>query len=167
LWWSWTAPASGWTTIDTAGSKFDTRLGMFTGNSLGDLQLLVANDDEFSGPAQPAVNSSRVSFQAVAGTQYQIQVGAVNGGTGMGRLTLLGQDVPPPQLAGVDLLNGTPRLPLIGTPGQTVWIQVSEDLVNWFWVESMRFNQAQGYWSDPSSLAATFVRFYRLYSAQP
>src|SRR5205807_419483 len=35
VWWTWTAPAAGVTTIDTSGSSFNTLLGVYTGNSLG------------------------------------------------------------------------------------------------------------------------------------
>src|SRR5438552_1669252 len=40
IWWSWTAPATGDVTIDTAGSAFDTLLGVYTGASVSALTLV-------------------------------------------------------------------------------------------------------------------------------
>ena len=67
VWWSWTAPFTGSTTITTIGSNYDTTLAIYEGNSLGGLSLLGANDDS-SGL------QSAVTFTAVSGTTYQIQV---------------------------------------------------------------------------------------------
>src|SRR5947209_18825767 len=35
VWWTWTAPAAGLTTIDTFGSSFNTLLGVYIGNTFG------------------------------------------------------------------------------------------------------------------------------------
>ncbi len=77
LWWSWVAPSSGIVTISTAGSSFDTTLGVYTGNSLSALTTVVSNDDE-SG----AIRSSRVQFTAIAGNVYHIAVDGYNGASG-------------------------------------------------------------------------------------
>ncbi|MHC5540843.1 hypothetical protein ACYOEI_21690, partial [Singulisphaera rosea] len=65
-WWTWTAPASGSVTISTAGSNFDTTLGVYTGNTVSALTLIAANDDA------TGVHTSSVTFNAVSGTVYQI-----------------------------------------------------------------------------------------------
>lgn len=79
VWWSWTASFSGTVTLSTAGSNFDTTLGVYTGSSLTTLQLVAENDDEnFNN----GVYSSRVSFNAVAGTTYRIQVDGYQGDSG-------------------------------------------------------------------------------------
>ena len=59
VWWTWTAPSSGLFAFDTVGTAFDT---------LGALAVVGENDD--------AVGlQSRVVFEAVAGTAYQVAVG--------------------------------------------------------------------------------------------
>jgi len=68
VWWTWTAPAAGNVTIDTAGSNFDTLLAVYTGSSLLTLSRVAQNDD-VSG-----LLTSRVTFSAVAGRVYQIAV---------------------------------------------------------------------------------------------
>lgn len=79
LWWSWTAPASGSVTISTAGSNFDTTLGVYTGTSLDALQIVAENDDE---NYNAGVSTSVVTFNAVAGTTYQILVNGYRGDSG-------------------------------------------------------------------------------------
>src|SRR5436190_4540061 len=68
VWWTWTATASGPTTIDTEGSDFDTLLGVFTGEAQNRLTL-VADNNDFGGNTW-----SRVQFDAIAGTVYRIVV---------------------------------------------------------------------------------------------
>ena len=66
-WWSWTAADSGTVTVDTFGSDFDTVLAVYTGDSLTTLSEVASNDDT-------ATVQSEVTFNAVAGTTYQIAV---------------------------------------------------------------------------------------------
>lgn len=79
IWWSWTAPASGRTVMTTAGSSFDTTLGVYTGNSVNWLQPVASNDDQdyWSG-----IYTSQVAFQATAGRTYQILVDGYYGESG-------------------------------------------------------------------------------------
>ena len=79
VWWSWTASTSGGVTLSTAGSNFDTTLGVYTGSSLSSLRLVAENDDE---NYNNGVYSSRVTFNAVAGTTYRILVDGYNGDSG-------------------------------------------------------------------------------------
>ena len=76
VWWTWTAPANGLVTIDTAGSDFDTLLAVYTGNVLSSLALVAGNDDATSGE-----RSSSVFFNASSGTTYQIAVDGYSGET--------------------------------------------------------------------------------------
>ncbi len=77
VWWSWMAPTSGTITISTAGSNFDTTLGVYTGSSLTGLTSVASNDDESA-----SLRTSRVRFSVVAGRTYQIAVDGYNGATG-------------------------------------------------------------------------------------
>lgn len=66
VWWTWTAPASGYLTLTTTGSSFDTTLAVYTGNALTNLVLVAFNDTDSA--------TSAVTFNVTAGTAYQIQV---------------------------------------------------------------------------------------------
>ena len=77
VWYTWTAPATGAATISTAGSNFDTVLAVYTGNSVGALTPVAANDNPASGGTAAAV-----SFQAVAGAVYRIAVDGKGGTSG-------------------------------------------------------------------------------------
>src|ERR1043166_8113008 len=78
VWWTWTATASGPTTIDTQGSDFNTLLGVYTGTAVNAL-VLVAGSDDYNGNTW-----SRVQFNAVGGTVYKIQVDGFRSGPGFG-----------------------------------------------------------------------------------
>jgi Bacterial Ig domain/Calcineurin-like phosphoesterase/Immunoglobulin domain/Fibronectin type III domain len=68
VWWTWTATASGETTVDTSGSDFNTLLGVYTGTAVNQLTTVAANND-YEGNQW-----SRVQFMAEAGTEYKIVV---------------------------------------------------------------------------------------------
>lgn len=70
VWWRWTAPAAGSVTLDTRGSVYDTTLGVYTGSAVSALTL-VASDDDIQ---DAVVQASEVTFNATAGTTYQIAV---------------------------------------------------------------------------------------------
>lgn len=70
VWWSWTAPASESVTLDTTGSTIPTVLGVFSGSSLDQLTSIGVSDG--NGNWIQTIRS--VTFNAVAGTQYQICV---------------------------------------------------------------------------------------------
>jgi len=77
VWWSWTAPSSGTLSVSTAGSSFDTLLGIYTGVSVQALSRVGSNDDESA-----SVRTSRVSISVVAGTTYRIAVDGYGGKQG-------------------------------------------------------------------------------------
>jgi subtilisin family serine protease len=77
VWWSWTAPANGSVTVDTAGSNYDTLLGVYTGTAVNALTTIGTNDD-----ASGLGLRSRVTFTASAGVTYQIAVDGFNAATG-------------------------------------------------------------------------------------
>jgi len=76
VWYSWTAPASGVVTFTTAGSTFDTLLAVYTGTVVSNLTV-VASDDDSGG-----FFTSALTFNAVAGTQYQIAIDGLGGAAG-------------------------------------------------------------------------------------
>ena len=78
VWWSWKAPASGLCQLDTVGSSFDTLLAVYTGTSLDALTLIAEND----GDDSDGFIISRLQFQAVKDTIYQIAVDGYLGAAG-------------------------------------------------------------------------------------
>ena len=76
VWFTWTPLLSGVATFSTAGSGFDTLLAVYTGNNLTNLTP-VASDDDGAG-----YYCSRVTFNAVGGTAYQIAVDGAYGAEG-------------------------------------------------------------------------------------
>ena len=91
VWFQWQAPSSGSATITTAGSAYDTVLGIYSGSSVSALTVIGKNDDIPDVPGQPHQVTSAVTFSATAGTVYRIAVdGYDNGGDGgdMGPLKL-------------------------------------------------------------------------------
>ena len=69
-------PAAGRVTVSTAGSNFDTLLGVYTGSSVSALTLVAGNDDAAGG------TTSLATFNAIAGVSYQIAVDGYDGGDG-------------------------------------------------------------------------------------
>jgi thiol-disulfide isomerase/thioredoxin len=63
VWWVWTSPVTAKVLVSTAGSSFDTMLGVYSGSSLAGLTLIGLNDDS-QGP------TSAVRFNAQQGTTY-------------------------------------------------------------------------------------------------
>ena len=74
VWYRWTAPEpDGWFTFDlTSGAAFDSQLALYTGDRL-DRLIAVAGNDNYG-----TRTSSRVSFAAVAGTDYSVVVANKN-----------------------------------------------------------------------------------------
>lgn len=70
VWWEWVSPLDGPVAISTDGSSFDTVLGVYTNAVRSQLGVVTVNDDYTNG-----IPTSLVSFQAAAGTAYQIGVG--------------------------------------------------------------------------------------------
>ena len=75
LWFEWVAPGDGSVTFDTELSyPIDTTLAVWTGGSLGALTEVASDDD--SGTVG---NTSLLTFTAVSGTSYKIQLGTYDG----------------------------------------------------------------------------------------
>lgn len=82
VWYSWTAPGSGTANFTTCnwGTGGDTTLGVYTGPAVNNLATVGANNDVAAcADSSAGTATSEVSFTAVAGTTYHIQVGGHNG----------------------------------------------------------------------------------------
>ena len=90
VWYAWIAPATGSVTIDTAGSDFDTLLAIYTGTTVGGLTAIASNDDK----AGSGLNTSLVTFNAIAGTDYKIAIDGYEGRVGTANLNIV-QAAPP------------------------------------------------------------------------
>ena len=87
VWYQWTATISGQATITTAGSNFDTVLGVYEGDTLGPGLFVWGKSDDNSANDK----TSTVIFSATAGHTYKIAVdGYNNSGSGgdFGNITL-------------------------------------------------------------------------------
>ena len=93
VWFAWTATATDNYTFDTCTNQtYDTTLAAY--GSCGGAQI-TCNDD--GGPcAAPPNYGSEMTFAAVAGQTYRIQIGGWNGATGTGTLTIAGGAPPDP-----------------------------------------------------------------------
>jgi len=76
VWYSWTAPADGAVSLDTAGSSFSTELAIYTGTSVSTLTP-VASIYNLIGNQPRGLN-----FFVSAGTKYLIAVDGVSGAVG-------------------------------------------------------------------------------------
>lgn len=70
VWYAWTSPFSASVRLSTKGSAIDTLLAAYTGSAVNALTPIASNDDEVPS----LVITSKVSFEAVAGTTYYIAV---------------------------------------------------------------------------------------------
>lgn len=120
VWFTWTAPADGVLTLDTCtGTDFDTVLAVYTGATLGSLNL-EAESDDYCGLA------SGVPLDVTSGTTYQIAIDGykdLDDITATGSYTLtwaLGATLPSPandDFADAELLSGASG----SVSGSTQW----------------------------------------------
>ncbi len=68
VWYRWTAPSGESVTFDTAGTEFDTLLGVYAGDTLETLTEVAGNDNYGS------LTTSQVSFLPTAGRTYCVAV---------------------------------------------------------------------------------------------
>jgi hypothetical protein len=92
VWYHWTAPAGGSTTIDTCTTSYDTLLAVFTGSRLVALTQVATNNN-----GCPSGYGSKVTFNATEGTAYHVEVdGCCGAPEGTFTLALAGQSPPAP-----------------------------------------------------------------------
>ncbi|MFM7180559.1 MAG: hypothetical protein ACKO2G_03725 [Verrucomicrobiales bacterium] len=94
VWFSWTAPSTGWHTVHTSSNNpangLDTVIALFAGGSTVSNTVMLGHNDEsarFPGDYPSAVypgefGPSRLVFQATAGTTYRIAVHGSSSATG-------------------------------------------------------------------------------------
>jgi hypothetical protein len=120
VWWSWTAPFTGRATLTTAGSSFDTLLGIYTGGAVNALSTMTSNDNDGTNL------TSRASFNCVAGVPYPIAVDGKSGAFGNIVLRLAAQ----PRL---DILPSSNHVILTWTNAATGFVLESSDTLAGTW----------------------------------
>jgi PKD repeat protein len=142
VWWQWPSPITGPVSISTIGSSFDTLLGVYTGSAISNLVLVASNDDA-EGTLQ-----SDVTFQAIAGTNYQITVDGFDGASGEIVLTLVAAPV---RFCEPVTVNGNQvQLCVDGEIGRSYSILASPDLVNWTLVATAVNTNGSLVFNDPA-----------------
>lgn len=81
IWYSWRAPGNGTLFLSTTNSDFDTLLGLYTGESVGQLHEVAANDDAFENS-----RFSELSAEVQSNRWYHIAVDGYGGASGKVRL---------------------------------------------------------------------------------
>lgn len=127
VWWKWTAPSSGAVSLTTAGSVFDTTLGVYIGAAVSALTTVTANDDVQNG----VIQSSAVNFSATVGTTYFFAVDGFNAsdrhGADSGAVTLNLTFTPAITVVNETVVTGhNVTFSVTGTVGTIQW-QVSMD----------------------------------------
>ena len=84
VWYRWTAPKTGKYRVDLCASNFNTFLKVFKGTAVNALENVAeSNNDPGCGPDG---SRSRLTFVALAGQRYELQMGS-NGGSGAGTIS--------------------------------------------------------------------------------
>jgi hypothetical protein len=115
IWYCYTAQCTGDVTVSLAGSGYDTMLAVYKGCECFPTQadFIVCNDD-FNGTYQ-----SQVTFAAIAGEEYLIEVGGYGVETGSGVITVRCEgDVEPPPSKD-DCANASPVGDVTDLPFET------------------------------------------------
>ncbi len=154
VWFRWIAPRSGSMTIDTAGSRFDTLLAAYTGESLG--TLIPAGQQA----APSGTGFSRVTFNVSAGTVCSVAVDGRDDTSGLFQLNWSTAGV----LAALRLPDGSIQITLDGVPGENCTLETSTNLVEWQTVTTV-LNQT-GRIQFPPQAATAQARFYRVVSSR-
>jgi hypothetical protein len=79
IWFSWTPPFSGIATLSTAGSDFETMVGVYAGTTETNV---TAVSSAVNNADKAGFYNGKVSFNAVVGTEYQIVVDGYHGESG-------------------------------------------------------------------------------------
>ena len=83
IWYRYTATCDGDVTVSLCGSSYDTRLAVYDGSECpATVASMIECDDDTCGL------QSEITFEAVCGNQYLIQVGGYSTHVGVGKLTI-------------------------------------------------------------------------------
>jgi hypothetical protein len=115
IWYYYTAPSTGDVTVSLAGSSYDTMLAVYKECECFPTHddLITCNDD-FGGTYQ-----SQVTFPAVAGGRYLIEVGGYDNLTGSGVITIESEGQPGPPQSKDDCANAQPVGDVTNMPFET------------------------------------------------
>lgn len=115
IWYCYTSPCTGDVTVSLAGSSYDTMLAVYRGCECFPTQAdFIACNDDFNGTYQ-----SQVTFAAIAGEEYLIEVGGYGVETGSGVITVKCEgDVEPPPSKD-DCANASPVGDVTDLPFET------------------------------------------------
>jgi hypothetical protein len=151
VWYRWTAPATGPIVLDTAGSALDTVLAVYTGSLLQSLSLIASN--HYAADSL----TTRLTFNAIAGTVYSIAVDGFDAAEWTFRLNWLPRVQP--AFTSIVRQGQNTQLTLTGGAGDRCDILSSSNLVNWTPLFSVTNSSGTIQFSDPAS--ADLVRFYK------
>ena len=151
IWYKWIAPSNGPVDVNTIGSDFDTTLAVYTGTVVTNLTVVASNDDDPGG--QGAV-TSRLWFNAAAGTTYRIAVDGFGGVIGHVKLnwnmncnmSITGKP------------GGGPMLVMTGVQWQRYSILESTNLKTWATNTVMTMSGDQVTYTDPDGEPFEFYR---------
>jgi hypothetical protein len=137
IWWKWYSTSAGRVVVSTAGSSFDTTLGIYTRIGNGPLNWVASNDDSLAG----GTLTSLARFNAVAGKTYYIAIDGYNGATGNVNLNVT---LGPALLAGIEGRVSTLGQVWVGTSNGTSFTNSLWDTwspaVTWVDVHTGDFN---------------------------
>jgi hypothetical protein len=157
IWWRWTAPSAGSVTITTAGSAFNTLLGVYTGPTVSNLTW-IASDNNSGG----TTNRSIVHFNAVSGTTYNIAVDGYNGASSRINLSLtLGSGAQPRFNAISRLVDGRTECVIAGDPNRIYTVEVSTNVVIWTFLGNVTTDGSGIGRITDTQAPAFYQRFYR------
>jgi len=153
VWWLWQSTISGWVTIQTDGSTFDTLLAVYTGSALSNLKLIAASDD-----SQRSI-AAAVVFKALPGETYLIGVDGYDGACGKIEMQVVAGA---PRLTSVTLLPGAGvAIGIDGELGRSYVIEGSSDLVKWEPIAIVENSNGTLQFVDPQT-ETSYQRFYRV-----
>jgi len=153
VWWQWQATVSGLVTIQTAGSSFDTLLGVFVGPTHSNVTLVASSDDTSGSLA------AEVTFPATAGTNYLVVVDGFDGACGSVVLQVI---TGASRLGPVRVLGESEvTISIDGELGRGYLIEASSDLASWTPVAAVENSTGTLQFGDPA-VATSSQRFYRV-----
>ena len=132
IWYCFTAPGSGNTTISTCNSSYDTKIAAYAGCSCPVGAPIACNDDACGSDGY----KSSMTIPVVGGQQYMIEVGGYNAASSGAGLLTISTAVPPPNddcedVTPVVLTSGVPQVftgnntgaspDCASFPGNNVW----------------------------------------------